>query len=777
MKQWIISFLLFSVFISTAQANIIEGKIIERIDVKIHTDKKDNYSDNKIILSQMQSQKNTNFSQLIFDKDLKNLSENFDVIDPKTTLEDNKVIILINLWTKPIIRNISWEGNKHFSNSKLQGELNVTPNTIFNKQEFNIALNKVKDFYLTRGYFESEMTYKIVRENDEAFITINIVEGKAGKIGKIQFKGLTKEEEKEVKPLIHSKKYNLFISWLNGQGYFRNEILEQDQITILHFLQNKGYADAKLNVNILEGKSKDKIIIEMDLHRGPLYHFGKITFAGNNLITDEEIEKAFLIYPEGVFSPEKIQNTSEAIRHIYGQKGYVEANVYFDTVLMENEPIYNVNLHIEEGEQFKIGLIKVYGNMVTKTNVILRESLLVPGEIFDSRRLRATQMRLENMGYFKNVNVYAVHASEDEQLGPNYRDIHVEVEETTTGSINLFVGMSSLNDVYGGLELTEKNFNYKGLFSLFSKGPSSLRGGGEYAHAKVNIGAKQQSYLISWLNPYVNDSLWRLGFEASITSSELISSDYKTQTTGFSVYTAYPLSNYWTFGSRYRLRYTHTNVDEKAGEIARKEGENNGFISAVSSSIGYDSTDNAFKAHRGIRSSLDAEFVGAGGDFIFFKFGYNNSLYQHMWRNGTMKYRADFNFIEPIGHTNKNEIPMSERFFLGGETTVRGYKSYRIGPKFGRDRDPTGGISSALFSIEFCQELHKMLDLFLFADAGSVSLKHFNVPFRKLNASCGVGIRVDLMNRVPLMVGYAYPINSSHKDDEQRVFFSMGGQF
>ena len=126
-------------------------------------------------------------------------------------------------------------------------------------------------------------------------------------------------------------------------------------------------------------------------------------------------------------------------------------------------------------------------------------------------------------------------------------------------------------------------------------------------------------------------------------------------------------------------------------------------------------------------------------------------------------------------------MPLSERFFLGGETTVRGYKPYIIGPKFKKEDgirdtdDPMGGVSSALLSIEYMQQIFPMLDLFAFFDGGSVSLQRFDIPDFRM--SYGVGARIELANRVPIILGVGFPINPESKDDVKRFFISMGGQF
>ena len=217
--------------------------------------------------------------------------------------------------------------------------------------------------------------------------------------------------------MIYTKKYNLFTSWLTGIGTYHEEALEQDRLTILNFLQNQGYADAKVDIQVKEAKTEGKIILEINAERGPVFHFGKITFKGNTLFTDKEIDDLFLARPGDVYSPEKLRQSMQAIKDLYGRKGYIDASVQYETQLVSNEPVYNVYFRSKKGEQYKIGMVRVFGNVQTQAHVILRESLLVPGETFDSAKLKATQARLENMGYFKSVNVYAVRTQDDQALG------------------------------------------------------------------------------------------------------------------------------------------------------------------------------------------------------------------------------------------------------------------------------------------------------------------------------------------------------------------------
>lgn len=734
--------------------------------------------DSKNVLNKLKTKKGDPFSQAAFDEDLKTLSEDYDRVEPVLEVLNQNLYITLKVWIRPSIRSIHWEGNSHITTKQLQKELDIKSGSTFNRQTFNKAFNKVKEYYIKKGYFEAQLQYKVNQDpkTNEVDVVIDIKEGRSGKIEDIIFQGFTKSEKSQILDMIYTKKYNLFLSWVTGAGIYNEEALEQDQLTIINLLQNKGYADAKVKINIREAQKAGKIIIEISADRGIVYHFGKITFHGNTIFSNQDVENQFLCHPGDVYSPEKLRLTTQNIKDLCGRKGHIEASVQYETKLVSNKPIYNIEFLISEGDQYKIGLVHVIGNSTTQTPVILRESLLVPGETFDSAKLKITQKRLEGIGYFKSVNVYAVRTQDDVLLGENYRDVYIEVEETTTGNVSLFFGFSSADDLFGGLDLTETNFNYLGIPRIFKDGLSAVRGGGEYLHARASVGAKQRSYLFSWMTPYFRDTLWRVGFDVNATQSLLQSKDYKIDTVGGSLFASYPLNTLWTFGSKYRLKNNLTKVASSTPDIEQKQAGSSGLVSAIGASLTFDSTDSGFKPHRGFRSFLEGEFAGVGADFFFWRFGYINAYYTPLWSRGIMKYRCDLRFIDPFGSTHDvNKVPMSERFFLGGENTVRGYKAFDLGPHFKETKDPKGGISSLLLSVEYLQEVFKFLDLFVFTDAGSVSMERFEID--TLRFSYGIGARIEMLNRVPIVLGVGFPVNPSGESEVKKFFFSMGGQF
>ncbi len=758
-------------------SDMLENQHVERVDIQVENLPLGASFDPKPVLEKLKTKVGDPFSPAIFDSDLKTLADEYDRVEPQVKTQGSHVSVTLKVWLRPTIREITWSGNSHIKSSTLRSELGMKGHKIFNRTTFNKQFSKVKEYYVKKGYFESQLSYSImpIPDTNQVDIAIHVIEGRAGLVDEIIFSGFTRKEKSKILEMIHTKKYNFFTSWITGNGILQEEAIEQDRLTILNLLQNEGYGDAQVDLQITNAEKEGRVVITLTAQRGPLFRLGQVSFQGNTLFTNEEIEKVFLVHPEELFSPEKLRATADAIKDLYGRKGYIDTHVHYETQPAIDQPIYKVHYEIEEGAQYKIGLIRIFGNEQTKTHVILRESLLTPGETFDSVRLKATQERLQNMGYFKNVNVYPVRTQDDQILGDHYRDIYIEVEEAPTGHASLFFGLSSGDGVFGGLDITETNFNYKGIRKLPKQGPSALRGGGEYAHAKVQLGSKQRTYLISWLTPYFRDTLWRVGFEAFVSQSQLQAKKYEIDSVGGSLFASYPLTPYWTLGTKYRAKHTKTDVFHGASRQERKAGKEKGNISAVSLSLNFDSTDHITKPHNGFRSLMEAEFAGVGGNFSFLKYSYVNSLYQQLWRRGIMKYRWEARFIQPIWWTSgAQDLPLGERFFIGGENSVRGYKAFDLGDHY-HNGDPTGGITSSILSIEYLQEIFSILDLFGFIDAGAISLKKFHINGYQM--SYGVGVRVEVMNRMPITVGIGFPVNPRHHSQVQKVFFSMGGHF
>lgn len=807
---FILSFL-FSVHADTIHYENIE---IEKIDVIAESLPTGAHFDPDSVTRRMKTRAGGQFSHIDFDADLKALSQDFDRIVPKLETLNNRVYITLRVWPKPIIRTIQWEGNDRMDSADLQKELGIVPGAVFDRQAFNKAFHKLKTYYVKKGFFEAELGYNVNLDKDtsEVDIVVCVKEGRAGKIKKIVFCGFTQEEESAISDMILTKKYNIFLSWFNNEGIYHEEMVQQDQFVILNYIQNKGFADARVHISVEEASQCDRIYLTISLERGEPYCFGDITFEDNTLFCDEELMALLKFKPGDPYSPDVLRESVKVINNAYGRRGYIDTIIDFEPALSDDGCVYNVNFSFDEGKNYCVGLIKVFGNCSTETNVILHETLLVPGELFNADKLQRTEQRLRNIGYFKNVNVYAVKSEGPCGLGGNYRDVHIEVEETNTGYFSTQAGFSSADALFGGVSITEKNFNHKGLTKFWREGYGALRGGGEYAHINATIGTKSRKYELGWTKPYFMDTQWAVGFDLEKSQTRYIAHDYDINAQGVNFHATLQNNPFLRTGWHYRIRDSHVDIadydiekhkdhiasDQKDADgnpigLTEEQAKTNkanwekeqqkiknlrkldGLVSAAGVTLSYDSTNHPVCPTKGVRSRLMAEMAGLGGEYQFFALGFTNAYYHLCNPKTIFRVRGDMRFLVPYGHTKRDQIPLDEHLFLGGDNQVRGYRNYRLGPQINED-DPTGGNSLQYFTAEIDHALMKRVNLFVFFDAGALTNRLWSVG--RIYLSTGWGVRLQLLDSIPpVTLGFGLPINEKDHSDVQMFFFQMGGRF
>lgn len=770
---------------SSALALNYEQAKIDAVHIVLPKRAQDAYKPDALA-SELKTRPGHAFSQEQFDEDLKHLSTQFDRVDPKITEKDGSLVIDIHLTPKPEIGEITFNGNRAISSKKLRRELGLKVGDLYDRAQLARGIAKLKEYYVTKSYFETHVSYDVKRDDNDQIVDIRVTieEGKSGRIARVLFEGVNKEDAKALEEVVYTKKYNGLTSWYTKAGTYQQEMIEHDKMSVVSYMQNKGHADVHVDVDIKDAKV-GRIDVIFTVKLGPIYKVGSIEFTGNRVFTDADVESHLALHEGETYAPDKIQATVRAIKELYGKKGYIDAAVSYHTQLKNaSEDTYNVYFDIHELEQYYIGTIKVIGNYKTNPNVILNESLLVPGEVFDSRKLSATEERLRATGFFKEVNIYPLKPSAVATSSSHYRDVYIEVEEAPTGHFSLFGGASSGADtVFGGVELIEKNFNIAGLATMWSKGLSELRGNGEYLHLRANIGAKVMSYTFSWMTPYAGDTLWRVGFDVHKTYDKSQSSNYKYKSAGDKIYATYPLSSFWTFSCNYRILKSINEFNSGAVLNTRRQLGPGGLLSGVGVGLNFDSTDSPRRPRKGFRSNLAADFVGLGGDFTYWKFLYINTQYIDLKKFGIFKFRGDLKFIYPNkstpvrGNGDDRPIPLSERFFLGGETTLRGFHYDSLGPTVdGNPANPLGGISYGLGSLEYIYPVLEPVQLFAFYDAGTDTEDKFKLG--KIYMSVGGGMRMDILGQLPLTFGYGYVLNKDiPKAQKKGWFFSFGMQY
>ncbi len=768
-----------------------DGKNVSEINITILQSAPDREASEKEKIKQsMQTKVGQPFDQKDFDQDLKALYETGDYAEiiPDISIKQGSLKIQISLKPHPYISRIIFKGNKKFTDKKLRKELGIRKGDLFKREEVNEGVNELSDYLVKKGYYSSRVDYMVEAgpEAGSVYLYINVYEGPLAHIQQIVYEGFTPKEEKALRKMIQTKKHN-FLSFMTGNGVYKEEALENDSQTVIKFMQNEGYADAKVEIKIKREEQGLYLLISCD--RGDVYHIKGISYQGNTEFSEGTLAEITPTKPGDVFSPDELRKASEKIREYYTKRAYIDTTVQYKLQTVPFAKEYNVVFEIQESQKYRVGMIIVRGNYVTKKSTILHSITLTPGEEFDSTELQATQQKLMGLGFFKSVSVYAVKAPGNQANKESYRNVIIEVEETQTGSVSAFVGASTTQNVFGGIDLIENNFNIEGLTN-WSRGFSGLRGGGQFAQVRVQVGQKEMLYSVSWLNPHMWNSPWQFGFDASYANSDIQSENYSIHTFNWNMNAGYPLARYLRAISKFRAKNTLMHKHSSDVIIPNSQLANSGVITGLGAGLLYDSRNAPIRPHSGIYSAFEGEFAAMtkkkasstqDSAFPFLKFNYNNALYYPVWKMGTLKGRAEFKFLQALTENTAANLPIGEKFFLGGEGTVRGYRPASIGPQFPMTTgqvnadNPTGGVSSVLLSVEYIQNIFRSLDAFVFFDSGSISAETYDIGRFKM--SYGVGVSFDIGRGAPFVIGYGIPINPDNDSQVENFFFSLGGQF
>lgn len=777
MKQWIKQGLIYSALISTLIYGDFEGKRIQSIQVRLRDSKE--AIDTQSLVHRLSTREGVVFSQEAFDRDLKMLSSQYEDVQPRLIEANNQIQIVLTLSCRPLIKKIAWKGNKELSSTTLKKDLAIEEGSLLDREKLNDGISKIRLNYLKKGFYQVKVRYAL--ENQEegyCKLVVQIDEGVNGKIRDIKYNGFQSKELSSIHDFLILQPYSFWTSWYTGRGYYVEDALELDRSKLIQKLQDGGYADALVRSKIEESPNKKGIDIIFDADRGDPYYIESIDLTGVKTFDISKIQ-AFIDAKKGdLYSPSKLRAISDKISEYYGSRGFCDIIVGYDAHIDHHEKKhYDVEFQVEEGRQYKVGMVRFSGNYQTKPRVLMHESLMVPGELISTKKIKATENRLMNTGYFKSVHIRTLDSSPEGFPEGLYKDIIIEVEEEeSTAKFGLQFGAGVSQGVYGGLNATLNNFYAKGVPNLLTDGIRAVKGNGEHLSIETMVSAKSSTYNLSWTDPYFLDTPWSFGFDIDSTvQRDYDTQDFYTRSKGITFFGYYPLNDYLRVRVSDSIRSEEARLQANLQRSAfASQSKHHGLFNTVGTALMYDSTDRRMIPTKGFRSTLGASITDGPAHYL--KFFYHNSYYYSFFEDSTLKIRVDLDVVDPILGSNTYNVPLSQRMFNGGDDSLRGYRYASLGPKDPSTGDPYGGISKYLASVEYIYRINETFSIFVFEDNGGLSNTRYKAG--AMYSSYGWGVRLNLMGRFPLTLGFGYPIKDKENENiRKNFFFSIGGKF
>jgi outer membrane protein insertion porin family len=403
--------------------------------------------------------------------------------------------------------------------------------------------------------------------------------------------------------------------------------------------------------------------------------------------------------------------------------------------------------------------VNVKGNIKTKDNVIRRELTVLPGERFDGGKIRRSRQKLLNTQYYRDVLIDTAPTDTS-----NFRDLLFEVEEDKTGTFNFGAGFSSNDSLIGQIQILQNNFD------LFN--PFSFTGAGQKFNLSLRPGTELTEYQVSITDPYFMGYPFAAGFDIFFVDREY--DDYDQEYYGTGLRVGKRVTDFSTVGLSYNIiNYDISDVDDDAPETIKAE-EGSRSKSAMALSFTNDTRDSYVDPRTGHKYTSEIELAGGpfGAETDFVKIKGEARWYRPLTEKWVLMTRLEAAVAEEYG--DSDFVPVFDRFFAGGSSSVRGYDYREVGPRV--NGDPVGGKAKFEGSLELSYPLITIIKGFLFFDFGQVWEEVEDFGQDKINTSVGVG--VGLRTPVgPIRIDYGYPINPDDDQGNGRIHFTTGISF
>ncbi|MGA2151838.1 MAG: outer membrane protein assembly factor BamA, partial [Geobacteraceae bacterium] len=680
---------------------------------------------------------------------------------------DKGLILTYVVVEKPIVREIKIEGNKEIKDDKIREAIDLKSGSMFSSKELAKSVKKVKKLYADEGYYLAEVeTTAIKRSDTEVRAIFKITEGKKVLIQTIRFEGNRAFSPRKLKKVMETSE-KWFLSWITGAGTYKEDALKNDANLIADFYSNNGYVNVKVGEPKVELTADRKgLIVTVGITEGDQFKTGSIGFKGELLESEAELAKKVKLKTGGIFDRSLLRADVSTLTDLYADKGYAFANISPLSKVNNEQKIIDITYEFEKGEKVYIDRINISGNTKTRDKVVRRELKLAEGDLYGATTLKKSKQSLMNLGFFEEANISTTKGSADNKLNMN-----VEVKEKATGSFSIGAGFSSLDGILGQGSVQQANFLGLGL----------------KANASVSFGQKTQYYNLGLTDPYFMDTKWTVGGDLFRTQRDYM--DYTRRGTGADIKAGYALSDeistFWLY--KYEMVDIFNESPALQLNMALLLPQTHSTISSITGSITRNTTDYRLDPSRGMMNDLSIEFAGIGGTSRFIRSIGSTTLFYPAFWGTVVSLHGTLGYIESLGN-----LPIDEKFYLGGINTIRGYNGRTVCPyvfespgnnQYGNPQAKVpvylGGDSEAYFNLDYIFPIVKDTGLkgVLFVDAGN-SQNGMDKIFSNVLFSYGFGFRwASPMG--PLRLEYGIPWNPRAGIDKSsgRIEFSLGSYF
>jgi outer membrane protein insertion porin family len=644
---------------------------------------------------------------------------------------------------------ISFKGNQAISTKKLLRAVDIPEYEELTDEQVEDMVNVVKRLYMSRGYYYVQVAAGIERKRDLVKLRFFIAEGKRVMLKGVLFDGaiLSHDVLREIIPLRLKEPYD-------------TTILETSKESLERFYNALGYLHMKV-VDMKEefDEKGEEVKVRFVIDEGVQVRIASIDIRGNSAIGISRIRDVLRLEEGAPYNAVDIGDARYRVISLYRQHGYLDADVEVRSNFIKDR--VRLSFLINEGLPSYAGKVVIRGNQKTKDEIIMREIGIKEGQRYNYNELMSTREALFRLGIFDEVSIDLIGPFERD--GRLIRDMLVTVKESKAGTVDIAVGYGDYEQLRGSLEVNYRN----------------LGGYNRQIGLGVEMNAVKNKYSLNFREPWLfNIPYFPLSLSLQKESRRVINIDtrdilYKVRRLSFIASTEKQMGR----GLKGSITYEYSSVkttDVAPGVVLSREDIGTVGISSISPSLFYDTRDNPFDPSSGSLNGVVLKFASRAilSETDFIKGIFQSSWYFRLIKDVVFACSVRGGVAHAFGDTE--ELPLVERFFLGGRTTVRGYSHDTLGPE-GEDGSPTGGNVFALVNAEFRIPVRKGFGIVTFIDGGNVWQVVNDVGF-DLRFTAGIGLRYSTPVG-PIRIDYGHKLDKLPDESAGELHFSIGHAF
>lgn len=656
--------------------------------------------------------------------------------------------LIFNVKEYPVIMEVEVKGNKKIDDKKILETVGLKRFDILNTRVLKTSIDRIKDLYREKGFYNVEVASSKRETEGGIILTFDVKENKRLFIKKVSFDGNEHVSSRKLRKIMKTKT-RWPLGLFSHAGSYIDVGVDMDLLRIEQYYGDQGYLDVKVGRPQVDIKEDDGIYITIPIEEGSLYHLGSVDITGDLIRSKEEFIETFGLSYGDVMSKSEIHLGLERVRDIYMDEGYAYAQLR--PITKVKDTTVDLRLDIKKGSPVYIDKIYIKGNTKTRDKVIRRELKLQETDLFSSTAIKRSRDKLNRLGYFSQADIEPVPGKAGKI------DLVIKAEEKPTGALSFGLAYSSTDKLMGTLDVSENN----------------LMGLGLKARVNTEYGKKRKSYTIEFVEPWLFDYPISLGVKLYNQERELLY--YTKSSRGGSISVSYPLFE----EVRHYISYSYDEVlklddiDPSYEYLLSEDVKDGGVTSSIINTIYRDTTNDYYRPTRGSNASISIEYAGLGGDYHFTRTTAKAAKFFPIYKDKVaLMLKARWG---TINGSKGDEVPIHERFNLGGMNTIRGFKYGEVGP---RDDvgNVIGGRRMAIFNTEITFPIGGVPGLsgLIFFDAGNAYNRSMDLTY--LKKSYGGGFRwVTPMG--PLRLEYGKVINPEDYESSGGWDFSIGTFF